>query len=169
MPSIAKMTVWSVRPIHWARVAAPQDNIRLGAGHEEGRGERETVKAGEIQVAPIRNVESAGLDSDVVKSVNIMQLLIGDPDVNGEMSMQVEQYVHIIPVAFCLRNLAQGNSAKHKPIAFEYKRTSCGRDQRRAGPRPTGVAQLQSGCGRLSRKCANRDSRWHRATKSETP
>jgi len=77
------------------RVSALQHNILLGASDEECRGQRETKEASEIQVAPIKNVERAGLDSNVVESVDIMQVSIENPNKHGDISVQVEQRVHL--------------------------------------------------------------------------
>src|SRR5712671_3356208 len=55
--------------VHWMRVAALEQDVGFGAHYEEGRAECEDVKALEIQVAAVDDVERTGLWQNLVFAV----------------------------------------------------------------------------------------------------
>jgi hypothetical protein len=81
--------------VHRMRVATLEHHVALGAYHEEGRRERERMKALEIDVTAIHHVEGSGLDQYLVEDVDIMHFAIGNMDERGDVAMQVEQRVHL--------------------------------------------------------------------------
>src|ERR1035438_5830363 len=56
-------------PVHRMRVPALEQDVGFGADDEEGGAEREDVKALEIHVAAIHDVERSGLEQDLVQDV----------------------------------------------------------------------------------------------------
>ena len=80
--------------VHRMRVTTLEQNVGLGAHDEERRAQREDVKALEIDVAAVHDVERPGLGQNLVEDVDVMHLAVGNADKRGDIAMQIEQRVH---------------------------------------------------------------------------
>ena len=64
-----------------------EQDVLLGAYHEERRAECEHEEALEIDVGPIHDVESAGLGKELVEDVDVVRFAIGNADKRGDVAM----------------------------------------------------------------------------------
>ena len=55
----------------------------------------EVVKAFEVEVGPIHDVERAGVRDEHVQNVDVMQFAVGDVDEGGDVAAQVEERVQL--------------------------------------------------------------------------
>ena len=83
------------RPIGRCGVDAMGVQVRLGACDEEGASLMQDVKAREIDVAAIHDVDGARFGQQQVESINIVQLAIRDVDEARDVATQIEQGVHL--------------------------------------------------------------------------
>ena len=70
-------------------------HVRFGAGDEESSGEMQHMEPGEIDIAPIHNVDRARLREQQVERVNIVQLAVRNVDEARNIAAQVQQRVHL--------------------------------------------------------------------------
>jgi hypothetical protein len=77
------------------RVAALQQDVGFRAYDEEGRAERETVEALEIEVSAIHDAESPRLRQELVEDVDVVHFAVGDADKRGDVAVQIQQRVHL--------------------------------------------------------------------------
>jgi hypothetical protein len=75
------------------RVTPLELGIAFGAGHKEGPGFVNGIEPGEIQVASIYQVESAGLQQQIVQHIDLLRLAVGDVDEAGDIAAQIQQRV----------------------------------------------------------------------------
>ena len=76
-------------------VHTPGVHIAFGTGYEEGGALVHGVKAREVQIAPVHDVESARLDGQHVQHMHIVHLPVADVDEGGNCAAQVQQGVHL--------------------------------------------------------------------------
>ena len=81
--------------VHGVGVTPLELGIGLGTGDEEGLCLMHRVKALEVQIAAIHDVEGAWLQQQNVEHIHIPQLAIRDMDKAGDVASQVEQRVHL--------------------------------------------------------------------------
>src|SRR5258708_32939635 len=62
---------------------------------KNGSGEMQHMEAGEIDIAPIHDVDCAGLREQHVERVNVVQLAIRNVDEARDITAQVQQRVHL--------------------------------------------------------------------------
>jgi len=77
------------------RVTALEQDVGFGAHDEESRAEREDVKALEIQVAAVDDVERPGLWQNLVEDVDVVHFALGNADKRRDIAVQIEQSVHL--------------------------------------------------------------------------
>lgn len=83
------------RPICRRRVDAVRIQVRLGAGDEEGASLMQDVKAREVDVAAIHDVDGACFGDQQIESVNVVQLAVRDVNEARDVAAQIEQRVHL--------------------------------------------------------------------------
>ena len=81
--------------------------IRLGPDDEKHAVLMKGVKPGEVQIAPIQDVESSGLEGQLVEDPNIMRFSIRHMNKSGDRSSQVEKRMEL-DGAFALAKLGPG-------------------------------------------------------------
>jgi len=79
--------------VHRAGVTAGAAEVLFGAGDEESTALMNPMPAGEIEVAAIHDVESAGLPDELVEDVDIMNTAGGDNDDGGKVTLEGQQGV----------------------------------------------------------------------------
>ena len=77
--------------VHWMRVPALDQHIGLGAHDEERRAECEDVKALEIHVAAIHDVERSGLWQNLVEHVDVVHFAVCNAYKRWDIAVQVQQ------------------------------------------------------------------------------
>jgi hypothetical protein len=91
--------VWSLLTptgaIDWMGIAALQQNVLLGARHEERGGERQPVESLEVEISAIRYVEGARLGRDLIQDIHVMHFAVGNAHEQGDIAMQVYRRVHL--------------------------------------------------------------------------
>src|ERR1035437_4656592 len=100
------------------RVAALEHDVGFGTPDEEGRGEREDVEALEIHVAAIHGVDapaSGRIWSSMLTSCTLPSVI----PINVGILPRRSSKVCILTAALCLRNLARGNSERHRSMVVE--------------------------------------------------
>jgi hypothetical protein len=107
--------------VHRMRVAALDQDVGFCAHDEECRVERELIETLEIDVAAVHDVEGASLDEDLVENIDVMHFAVRNTDllINVGILPCRSSNVCILTAALCLRNLAHGNSARHKSMVVE--------------------------------------------------
>ena len=81
--------------IHRCRIQAPCIEVLLGARDEEASRLIAAIEPLEVQVAPIHDVEGAGLDKQQVQHIDVVHLAVGDVDEGGDRPPQIEQRVQL--------------------------------------------------------------------------
>ena len=81
--------------IYRSRINALEPGVRLGASNEEGLCLMQHVKPGEVQIAPIHDVDRPCLQHQHIEHIDIAQLAVGDVDEAGNVAAQVQQRVHL--------------------------------------------------------------------------
>src|ERR1700730_14319302 len=66
-----------------------------GGGDEEGSGQVQHIEPGEIDIAPIHDVDRARLREQQLERVNVVQLAIRNVDEAWDITAQVQQRVHL--------------------------------------------------------------------------
>ena len=75
------------------RIEAFELEIGFGSGHKECRGSMDLVKASEIQISSIENIESAWFEDQLIENRHIVNLSMGNNDERGDASAQVQKRV----------------------------------------------------------------------------
>ena len=83
------------RAIGLRRIDAMEVHVRLGPRDEESAGQLQNVKASEIDVAAIHDVDRTRLRHQQVEGMDVVQLAVGDVDEARNTAAQVEQRVHL--------------------------------------------------------------------------
>ena len=102
------------------RVAPLEQDVLLGSHDEERRAEGEHEETFEIDVGPIHDVAGAGLGEELVEDVDVVRFAIGNA-INVGMLPRRSNSVCIFTAALCRRNLAQGNSERHRSMVVESR------------------------------------------------
>ena len=84
-----------IDPIHRMRVTPLELGVALGARHKEGLRLVDHEQPGEIEVAPIHQVERPRLQHQRVHHVDLVRLAIGDVNETGDIASQVQQRVQL--------------------------------------------------------------------------
>ena len=79
------------RFVDWMRIDPPVLKIGFGTRHKEGLSQMQGMESVEVDIAPIHDIETAGLEGDPVENVHIVELAIGDMDEGRNVAPQVEQ------------------------------------------------------------------------------
>ena len=82
-------------PVHFGRVHAPGVHIAFGAGHKEGTRLMHLEQASKVQVAPVHNVERAGLQNQDVQHIDLVHLAVADVNEGGNRALVVQQGVRL--------------------------------------------------------------------------
>lgn len=82
-------------PICFRRIDAMEVHVRLGPRDEESAGQMQNVKASEIDVATIHDVDGTGLGYQQVERMHIVQLAVGNMNEARNAATQVEQRMHL--------------------------------------------------------------------------
>ena len=69
--------------VHRKRVTPLEQDILLGAHHEERQAQGEHVESFEIDVAAIHHVEGTGLGQNLVEDVDVVHRAVGNADKRG--------------------------------------------------------------------------------------
>jgi hypothetical protein len=101
--------------IDWPRVHALEFEIGFGAGGEEAGGLMEAVEPLEVEVAAVHDVEGAGLGNQYIEDIDVVQFAVGNVDKTG-IAPRKSSSGCSFTAALVLRNLAHGNSDKHKSM-----------------------------------------------------
>ena len=83
------------RSVRRVRVAPPITKVGLGADDEERPGGMHGVEPFEVHVAPVHDVESAGLGQQDVQDVDVVQFAIGDVNEGGNAAAQIQERVKL--------------------------------------------------------------------------
>ena len=70
-------------------------HVRFGAGDEEGSGQVQHMEPGEIDIAPIHDVDRARLREQQVERVNVVQLATRNVDEARDVAAEIQQRVHL--------------------------------------------------------------------------
>ena len=81
--------------IHRVGVTPSELGIALGTGYEESLGLMDVVQSGNVQIAPIHQVEGTSLDHQVVQHIDLVGLPVCDVNEAGDGAMQVQQRVQL--------------------------------------------------------------------------
>lgn len=84
------------------RVKPPKREIGLGAGDEECCKLREHMEPLEVEIAPVHNVECAGLRYKLIEDIDIVELPVAYMDKGGDITPQIKkgmQFDRGFPVA----------------------------------------------------------------------
>ena len=84
-----------VRSVHRLRVATLEAQPALGADQEEAAGLVQRMKAGEVHVAAIEQVERAGLWRQHVQHVDLVHLAVADVNEARDRAAHVQQRVQL--------------------------------------------------------------------------
>src|SRR5215471_12791174 len=106
--------------VHRARVATLEQNVGLGADDEERSAEREDVKALEIHIAAVHDVEapaSGRISSRMLTSCTLPSVML----INVGILPCRSSRVCIFTAALCLRNFAHGNNDRHRSMVVESR------------------------------------------------
>jgi len=79
--------------IHRPGVTAGAAKVLLGPGDEESAALMNPMPPGEVEVAAIHDVESAGFPDELVEDVDIMNTASGDNDDGGKVALESQQGV----------------------------------------------------------------------------
>ena len=83
------------RPVYWVRITPLELGVALGTGHKEGLGLVNHKQPGEIQIAPIHQVERPRLEHQIVQHIDLVRLAVGDVNETGDVASQVQQRVQL--------------------------------------------------------------------------
>jgi len=106
--------------VHRPRIEAPSAEIGFGPSNEEGAGLMNSVKAAEIEVTAIHDIDGPDSDDQVVEDIDIVDVSGGCDHHRRNAAMQVRQGMHLYCV-FPFRNLAQGNRDKQRLMVVESR------------------------------------------------
>src|SRR5664279_271967 len=79
--------------VHGAGVTAGAAEVLFGAGDEESAALMNLMPAGEVKVAAIHDIESAGFPDQLVEDVDVMHTAGGDNDDGGKVALESQQGV----------------------------------------------------------------------------
>src|SRR5215204_1105004 len=82
-------------PIGGRGVDAVSIQVGFGAGDEEGASVMQDVKAREVDIAAIHDVDGARFREQQIEDVNVLQLAVRDVDEARDVAAQIEQRVHL--------------------------------------------------------------------------
>ena len=102
------------------RVAPLEQDVLLGSHDEERRAEGEHEEAFEIDVGPIHDVEGAGLGRNSSRMLTSC-VLPAVMRINVGMLPRRSNSVCIFTAALRRRNLAHGNSERHRSMVVESR------------------------------------------------
>ena len=102
-------------------VAPLQDDVFFGAGHEERCSQGESVQPLEIHITAIYHVEGSRLRKKLIQDVHVMDLAVSDPNKHGDVSVQIDQRVHL-DRAFLL---AEASPREHCQAQVDRRRVQC--------------------------------------------
>jgi len=71
------------------RIEAFELEIVFGSGHKEGTGSMDLVKASEIQISSVEDVERSWFEVHLIENGHIVYLPVGNNDQGGDVSAQV--------------------------------------------------------------------------------
>ena len=84
-----------IDPVHRMRIAPLEFGVAFGAGHTEGLSLVNDKQPGEIQIAPIHQIERPRLQHQIVQHIDLVRLAIGDVNETGNIAAQVPQGVQL--------------------------------------------------------------------------
>ena len=73
------------------RINPPVLEVGLGACDKEGLRLMQDIESGEVDIAPIHDIEAAGLEGHLVEDIYIVQLALRDMDEGRNIAPQIEQ------------------------------------------------------------------------------
>jgi hypothetical protein len=79
--------------VHRVGVAALELGVRFGSGDKEGIGLVNHKQPPEIEVTPVQQLIGTGLDGQLIQSVDLVGLVVGDVNKRGDGAAQVQQSV----------------------------------------------------------------------------
>ncbi len=85
----------SAQPVHRVRVTALEFGVALGTRHKEGLRLVNHKQSGEIQIAPIHQIERTRLQHQIVHHIDLVRLAVGDVNETGDVASQVQQRVQL--------------------------------------------------------------------------
>ena len=83
------------RAIRFGRIDAMGLHIRLGPGHEEGSDTMHRMKADEIDIAAIHDVDGTGFGEQQVERMDVGHFAVRDMDEARDVALQIAQGVHL--------------------------------------------------------------------------
>ncbi len=101
------------------RIDPPVLEVGLGPCDKEGLRPMQGMEPGEVDIAPIHDVEAAGLEGDLVEDIHIVQLALRDMDEGRNIAARESSSVWSFTAPLRLRKRAQGNSTKHRSMVVE--------------------------------------------------
>ena len=69
--------------------------VALGSCDKEGGGLVNPVKAGEVEIAAIEDVEGSGLEHQLVEEIDVVNFAIGDDHPTGNRAAQIQQRMQL--------------------------------------------------------------------------
>jgi len=81
--------------VHRRGIASLELEVGLGSGDKECRSPVNAMQAAEVDIAPIHDVESAGLERHLVEDIDVVNLAGSNDDKGREVSMQGQQRVQL--------------------------------------------------------------------------
>ena len=94
--------------------------VRLCPGNEKGAGLMQDVKARELDIAAIHDVDGACFGDQQIESVNVVQLAVRDVMKLGMLPRRSSS-VCIFTAALVERKCAHGNSDRHRSMVVESR------------------------------------------------
>ena len=85
----------AVGTVHKSRVASLEFGVALGSCDKESTLTVDSMESGEIEVAPIHQVEGIALDQQVVEYIDLVQFAVADVNETGDVAAQIEQRMHL--------------------------------------------------------------------------
>src|SRR5664280_155380 len=82
-------------PIDRRGVDAVGIQVRFGASDEEGTSLMQYIKAYEVDVAAIHDVDGARFGEQQIEGMNVVQLAVRDVNEARDVAAQIEQRVHL--------------------------------------------------------------------------
>ena len=157
------------RAICRSRIAPVEIHVGFGPRHEERAAPVHRMKAAEIDIAAIHDIDRAGFRGQQVECTDIGHLAVGNIDEAWDVAAQIEQRVHLHG-GF---GGPEMRPRKHRQAQIDGRRNPTHRRRwsgpDRDPPRHTAASPERSAAAPVRHGCANRAVHWHRPVSSGAP
>ena len=79
--------------VHGPRVEASEAEVAFGSGDEEGRCLMDGIKAIEIQIPTVDNIEGSWFEDQLIEDVDVVNFAMSDNNERGNTSPEVQEGV----------------------------------------------------------------------------